>query len=318
MKASPATSSVTPPIRIGLVNNMPDPALEATELQFAALLRDAVGAPAFSLDWFAMPQVPRGEAAARRIAAAYRPWDDIWRAGLDALIVTGAEPRTARLDQESYWQGLVGLIDWAKSAVLGSVWSCLAAHAAVLHLDRIERARLADKCFGVFAHDVDGDHALTRGTPGVHFTPHSRWNEIPAAALEANGYRILARSAHAGANLFAKDFGGPFVFWQGHPEYEERTLLKEYQRDVIRFLRCERDTYPSPPAGYFDATVTARMSDFRQLAEDSRGEALTAAFPFEAAAARLRNSWRATALRIYGNWLREVAAAKAARMLRPT
>ena len=35
-----------------------------------------------------------------------------------------------------------------------------------------------------------------------------------------------------------------FVHFQGHPEYGAQTLLKEYRRDIKRFLRGERETYP--------------------------------------------------------------------------
>ena len=35
-----------------------------------------------------------------------------------------------------------------------------------------------------------------------------------------------------------------FVHFQGHPEYGAQTLLKEYRRDIKRFLRAERETIP--------------------------------------------------------------------------
>ena len=49
-------------ITIGLVNNMPDAALEATERQFTDLLRAATPNAVVLLKLFAMPEVPRGEA----------------------------------------------------------------------------------------------------------------------------------------------------------------------------------------------------------------------------------------------------------------
>lgn len=309
-EAPAAGGESTPTIHIGLVNNMPDAALEATELQFGNLLRSAAGTLKFVLHFFAMPEIARSAAALRGIEARYRAWSEIWNCGLDAVIVTGAEPRSPRLDEEAYWPSLAALIDWAKTQVASSIWSCLAAHAAVLHLDGIERRRLADKCFGVFAHDVDCDDSLTSGSPSSQSAPHSRWNELPPSALESNGYRILTRSSAAGVNLFTKHFGSPFVFWQGHPEYDEKALLKEYQRDVIRFLRHERDTYPARPVGYFGPAVSERMTDFQMRAAASRSDAIIASFPFEAAAADAVNDWRAPALQIYHNWLRGLADAK--------
>ena len=49
-----------------------------------------------------------------------------------------------------------------------------------------------------------------------------------------------------------------FVFFQGHPEYDAVTLLLEYRRDVGRYLRRERDTYPPMPQGYFDEETERR------------------------------------------------------------
>ena len=67
--------------------------------------------------------------------------------------------------------------------------------------------------------------------------PHSRWNEVRADALTSCGYEILTQSAEAGVDLFVKKKRSLFVHFQGHPEYGARTLLKEYRRDIKRFLR---------------------------------------------------------------------------------
>jgi homoserine O-succinyltransferase len=83
--------------------------------------------------------------------------------------------------------------------------------------------------------------------------PHSRWNEISESELTACGYRVLMRSEDAGAGMFVKQRKSLFVCFQGHPEYEARTLLLEYARDVRRYLRRESDTYPGMPRGYFGA-----------------------------------------------------------------
>ena len=74
--------------------------------------------------------------------------------------------------------------------------------------------------------------------------PHSRWNEVRADALNSCGYEILVQSAQAGVDLFVKKKKDSlFVHFQGHPEYGTRTLLKEYRRDIKRFLRGEREKH---------------------------------------------------------------------------
>ena len=45
--------------------------------------------------------------------------------------------------------------------------------------------------------------------------------------------------------MFVKQTRSLFIFFQGHPEYEETTLLREYRRDVGRFLRGQQPHYPT-------------------------------------------------------------------------
>src|SRR3989442_1837784 len=109
--------------------------------------------------------------------------------------------------------------------------------------------------------------------------PHSRWNDIPEEALTACGYRVLTRSTEAGVDAFVKQRQSLFVFFQGHPEYEATTLLLEYRRDLKRFLRGERETYPPMPRGYFyEKTVRAFTAVPPQALSERREEPL-AEFP---------------------------------------
>ncbi len=103
--------------------------------------------------------------------------------------------------------------------------------------------------------------------------PHSRWNEVRADELTSCGYQVLTQSVEAGVDLFVKEKKDSlFVHFQGHPEYGARTLLKEYRRDIKRFLRRERETYPTMPHGYFDTTASKLLSDFREkvISESTR------------------------------------------------
>jgi homoserine O-succinyltransferase len=296
----PATSV----LEIGLINNMSDGALESTERQFSQLLSAAAGTLPVRLSFYTLPEIARGSVARERIETRYRPLDTLRHGALDALIITGAEPRTAELGQEPYWQRLVELLDWAQSNVVSAVCSCLAAHAAVLHLTDIVRRPLAQKCCGVFEHEVDTEHWLTQRLSSPFPTPHSRWNDLDAEALRRGGYDLLAVSPTAGVNLFAKRQGDcHFVFWQGHPEYDDRSLLKEYQRDIARYLSGERDAYPSLPEGSFDAPVVECLRAYEQRARAARDSCPPSDFPFELAAAGLTNRWRAAAVQVYRNWL---------------
>ncbi len=167
------------------------------------------------------------------------------------LIVTGAEPRTAVLSDELYWRSLARLVDWAEEHTVSTIWSCLAAHAAVLHLDGISRERYAAKLHGVFSCERIGDHQLLAGMPSSWGTPHSRLNTLDPDTLRAAGYDLVSISADAGADAFLKQLGSLFVFLQGHPEYDPGALLGEYRRDVGRYLAGTFEHLPGHAARVF-------------------------------------------------------------------
>jgi homoserine O-succinyltransferase len=268
-------------LNIGFVNNMPDAALEATERQFVTLLNEAAENDiTVRLTFYTLPMVPRTNLGLQYLSS-YRDLDDLWGESLDGLIVTGTEPRAKNLKDEPYWAGLARLLDWAEQNTLSAIWSCLAAHAAVLHLDGIQRCRLSQKRFGIFEFVPDGRHFLNAGAPERLGVPHSRWNDLREDELKAAGYEILTRSEEAGVDAFQKQGRSLFVFLQGHPEYDAETLLLEYRRDAKRFLRGESEVAPSLPNGYSD--------------------------PLRA----VPNTWHAPALGLYRNWLSYLAAQKA-------
>src|SRR5690348_3652835 len=137
-------------IRIAFINNMPDPALEDTELQFFDLLREAAGDIRVRVILFSLPGVPRTGQAQQHVADCYSPISALWNGGFDAAIITGTEPRQSDLRNEAYWGVLTEVFDWAAQTTSSTVLSCLAAHAAVLHADGVGRHRMPVKCSGVF------------------------------------------------------------------------------------------------------------------------------------------------------------------------
>jgi len=294
---------------IGLINNMPDAALDATERQFRGLLGAAADDIAVSLTLYTLPEVPRTDFGRRQVST-YANFDDLWDRRHDGLIVTGAEPRATDLKDEPFWGSLTRVLEWAESHTYSTILSCLAAHAAILHIDGIVRRPLGDKRLGIFECVRVSDHPLTAAAPIRLRMPHSRWNEIPEEALLACGYRVLTRSEDAGVDAFVKQRKSLFVFFQGHPEYEAVTLLLEYRRDIGRFLRGERDTYPSIPEGYFDEETVHALTTLRERALSDRREELLTEFPLEMAAGKVTNTWRSTAEGLYRNWLLYILAQK--------
>lgn len=299
-------------LKIALINNMPDPALEDTELQFFELLDAASGDIPVLIKLYSLPEIIRSDRAQLHLSGFYFGIDDLLNTKFDGVIITGTEPRQPNLRDEPYWRTLTDVFDWAENNTASAVLSCLAAHASVLHSDGIDRHPLSDKQFGVFEFKKFRDHALTNGAAATIRFPHSRWNEVRDAVLTSRGYSVLTKSLEGGVDLFVKQKKQSlFVFFQGHPEYFSRTLLKEYRRDIRRFLARERETYPSMPCGYFDAEAARLLDEFQKNAENHRQEELLDVFPESAVADTLQNTWSSSALCVYRNWLRHMMSKRA-------
>ncbi len=298
------------PIIIGLVNNMPDLALASTERQFRELLSKAAGNLPVVLRVFSIGSIPRSDAGRQYARDHAEPVETLWDADLDGLIVTGTEPRAADLTDEPYWPTLARLVDWTVEHAVPSIWSCLAAHAAVHHLDGIRRITRTVKLSGVFECVKTADHPLVSNGPACWRTPHSRYNDLPEQELASRGYEILVRSPVAGADLFIKQFSAPFLFMQGHPEYEADALLREYRRDVSRFLGGISAEYPEMPCDYFGEAASAALLAFRAKALQRREKALIAEFPMDLAQRNLLGSWQAAASHLYASWLSSLAHRK--------
>jgi|ERR1051326_173026 homoserine O-succinyltransferase len=277
-------------LTIGIVNNMPPAAIQSTERQFREILTSAARDDMpFEIQWFRLT-------GAR--PAHYGRLEDLWAGELDGLIVTGAQPRAAVLSDEPFWPPLTRTIDWAARYTSSAIWSCLAAHAAVLHLDGVNRRPRNEKIFGIFDSIKASDHAILANTEPAWRVPHSRWNDLIETDLDANGYTVLARSQSAGVDTFVKQFNRSlFVFIQSHPEYDAGSLMREYQRDVARFHGGLQDRYPNVPHNYFDSGITAELQALRDdPANHGRGHELLDQVELE-------NSWRPLTIQLYRNWL---------------
>jgi len=302
------------PLAIGLLNNMSDGALEATERQFLHLLTAAGADLHIEVSFYHFSEVPRGDTAKRYMDGRYHPVEALLRKKLDGLIVTGREPLFPSLRDEPYWNSFGLVHEWARTNTLTTIWSCLAAHAAVLHMDGIQRQRSAQKRCGVFDCVRVSHHPILRHLPTTFRLPHSRWNGLPEAELMRNGYQIVTRAEGADVDCFIKQDSSLFVYFQGHPEYDGDTLLREYRRDISRFLSGEAAAYPSMPKGYFDASTERALLELQAKGNaGSHREALEfieSVAPFMA----MEKSWGSSALMLYTNWLTEIHAKREAQV----
>lgn len=295
-----------PPTRIALVNNMPDSAFEETRACFDRLLRQAP-VPVEIRNYY-IASVPRHPEVIASSAVAYLPTDALYDEPVDALIVTGTEPKSPDLVAEPYWPALSELLEWGAASVPSMLLSCLASHAAALCLDGIARRPLPGKLSGVFTHAVDQEHFLGRRMPQVVALPHSRLNDIPAPDLVARGYRIVLDATAEGWAVATRERAGRLLtLLQGHPEYAPTALLREYRRDLRRYREGCRPVPPTLPEHYLDSIGTALVQEFtwRALADTA---VPAGRFPCERAAEHIAADWDGTSRQLFSNWVADAAA----------
>lgn len=205
-------------LSIAFVNNMPDAAIRSSERQFHGLLKAASGDLDVEMRRYVCMDAPRSDNAKETLLKHYRDVEELFDGHADGLIVTGAEPRSASLTEESCWPCLARLVDWAERNTLSAIWSCLAAHAAVYRLSGIERRRMASKLSGLYECKKALDHPLTAGMPESWRAPHSRFYDLAPAELPPEDFHPIV-TVGAGLDTAVSRRSSMFVFFQGHPEY---------------------------------------------------------------------------------------------------
>jgi len=138
--------------------------------------------------------------------------------------------------------------------------SCLATHALMKQLYGINRQLLPGRNGAYIA--IGSPNTVIRCCVNVNTrfdAPHSRYNAITAAQLEAAGLTILVEGEDAGRTHGGEPRPVPFYLLPGPiPNMNYNSLLKEYKREVLRFIRGELDSYPPHPENYFRHRLSHR------------------------------------------------------------
>ena len=292
-------------LHIGFLNMMPDAALQATERQFIRLVGGCNRIAQLYVYPFSLPGLSRGATAQTYIERYYSRFENLQSEGLDAMIITGANVANPALNQEPFWDSLVDVVNWAQQNVTSTLCSCLATHALLKLFHGIEREPLPQKCWGVYSHRVaTRDHPLTRNINTRFDAPHSRYNDIPREKLEAAGLTVLAVSDEADVHMAVSPDQFRVVYFQGHPEYDRASLLKEYKRELLLYLAGALNEPPAMPEHYFSDEAVKIIDKHLAVAEksvDSRASA------FESMEREIEpmldNTWGDTAAAIVNNWL---------------
>lgn len=288
-------------LHIGLLNMMPDAALEATERQFFRLIGRSNQIAQFYLHPFTLSSIEHGDKTQAHIDKYYQNFDEIKAQGLDALIITGAHAEGADLEKAPFYAQLKAVVDWAYDNVTSTLCSCLATHAVLEFRYRQKRQAMGEKCWGVFAHKVlDRNHPLLHNVDTEFSVPHSRFNAISPAQFKAAGVKILVES-EVGVHLGVTADLLRIVFFQGHPEYDTLSLLKEYKREIMRYLNKTRTDYPAFPKHYLSAQNKAILNEYQTKLLG--GEFTITDFPEALINQTLSNTWRDATSGIMSNWI---------------
>lgn len=291
-------------LHIGLLNLMPDAALEATERQFMRLVGASNRIAQFYVHPFSIPGLERGEKAQRHIEHYYETFAQIQKQGLDALIISGANPANPDLSSEGFWPHLLEVIAWAKQNVCSTLYSCLATHAAVKFEHHIERQRLQKKCWGVYSHRLlNAKHPLVSNINTRFDAPHSHVYEVSQQDLESAGLSLLVTSEQAGVYLAVSHDQFRHIYFQGHPEYDSFSLLKEFKREALAFQQGLRADFPVPPENYFNDLALDIIANFRAALEQATDTRDTIEFPELELLSLIDNTWTDTGKAIFNNWL---------------
>ena len=291
-------------LHVGILNMMPDAALQATERQFIRLIGSCNRIVQFYVHLFSLPELDRNDQTQEYVDRYYSTFEQLSEEGLDALIITGANVASPHLDEQPFWKPLTAVVEWAEDNVASILCSCLATHALVEHLHGIKREPLPAKRWGVYHHRLaELRHPLLRDINTRFDAPHSRHNDVSKAQLEASGLTVLADGDESGVHLAVSRDQIRVVYFQGHPEYDVNSLLKEYKREVRRFAQGEIDAPPPYPENYFEPRTASLVDAFTQAViegADTTADGRRLEADLEA---RLHNTWGDTAKAIINNWL---------------
>jgi len=292
-------------LHIGLLNIMPDAALAATERQFFRLIGESNPIAQFYIHPFTLEEIPRSQKAQEYISQYYESFADIKKMGLDALIVTGANVSGSELSNQPFWQPLIEVFDWSWNNVTSTLCSCLATHAVMEFRYQQKRQLQKYKTWGVFPHSVqDKQHPLVNDINTRFDVPHSRWNLVSKQQFEAGNLKILVESDSGFIHLATSPDGFRQVLFQGHPEYDSISLLKEYKREVMLFNQGELSQYPPFPEHYLGVYEKAILNEYRlRCFMAQKKQQLLPEFPEALITGNIDITWHDTAVEVVGNWM---------------
>ena len=212
----------------------------------------------------------------------YSSFREICDRKFDGLILTGMNARESTIPEEKIWPDVQKILDWSTQNVTSSLFLCWGAQAALKHFHDIDSIKGDSKLHGVFSHRRGDDPSGLLGDfPDEFLMPVSRWKRPDETKIRANpDLHVVASSDLAGSNIIVENslqndgrlIKGRRIYVGSHPEYDNDTLQKEYERDA------EKNPQAKVPYNYF---------------------------PEDNPANRPTNNWRPTG-NLYRNWAEQI------------
>jgi len=219
-------------LRIGILNVMP----KAETYEFSLL--HPLGRSVLQIEpvWIRLKTHKYNSSDHSHLDKMYISFEDAVRSRhLDGLIVTGAPVEEIPFEEVSYWEEIKRILRYARhniASTLGICWGGLAL-AKDMGIDKVVYKK---KIFGVFETiNLDRAHRVTGEMDDVFWCAQSRHSGISDEVLELErdkgNVHLLAYSKEIGYTIF-ESMDQRFIIHLGHPEYEPRRLIEEYQRDL--------------------------------------------------------------------------------------
>ncbi|MFP4418015.1 MAG: homoserine O-succinyltransferase [Chitinivibrionales bacterium] len=233
-------------LRIGILNIMP----KAETYEFNLL--HPLGRSILQIEpvWIRLKTHIYKSTSHEHLDSLYIPFQEaIDRQSLDGLIITGAPVEERPFEQITYWQEILRILRYARKNIASTLGICWGGLALAKFLG-IEKTDYSGKLFGIFeTRNLDPNHRITGGMDDIFWCPQSRHSGISDEDLEKardeGTINLLAHSKHAGYTIF-ESTDQRFLMHLGHPEYNSRRLVEEYQRDI------KRGRTDVPPPANFD------------------------------------------------------------------
>lgn len=232
------------PLQIAILNLMPNK--QETEVQ---LLRSLSNTPLqVDITFLTTGTYVGKNTPTSHLDQFYLTCKDVQNRKFDGLIITGAPVELMEFEEVTYWDELVGIMEWSKTHVTSTFHICWGAQAGLYYHYGIQKRELDKKIFGIYKHRVLRRRVpLVRGFDDIFYAPHSRYTTVDKEdILEKEDLEILAESDDAGIFIvMAQD--GKQIYVMGHPEYDRISLDKEYKRDINKGIDIDLPVnyYPS-------------------------------------------------------------------------